>query len=278
MSLTRSIALAATLAAGLASSATGQSADTVVARVNGIEITLGHMIVLYERLPEEYRELPPEQLYDGILEQLVQQTALGSAAEDLSPRSLLMLENEERALRAQEVLSDAAETAVNEDAVQAFYDDAFAGADAELEYNANHILVETLEEAESLKAELDAGADFEEMAREHSIGPSGPNGGELGWFGQGMMVAEFEEAVIALDPGTVSDPIQTQFGWHLVKLNEVRDREAPALDEVRDQIEEQLRQTTIDALVDTALTSSTIERQEQEIDPSLLRDQSLLAE
>ena len=75
------------------------------------------------------------------------------------------------------------------------------------------------------------------MARTHSTGPSGPNGGELGWFGKGMMVAEFEEAVLAMDVGEVAGPVQTQFGWHVIKLNETRQTDAPSLDQVRPRVD-----------------------------------------
>jgi peptidyl-prolyl cis-trans isomerase C len=278
MFLTRSAALAAVFAAGMATSVQAQSADTVVATVDGTEITLGHMAVLYERLPEQYRQMPPSALYDGILEQLIQQAAVGAQLETLSTRGTLTLENEERALRASEVIREAAEGAVSDEAVQAVYDEMFGNAEAETEFNANHILVETEEEAAALKQEIEGGADFEALAQEHSTGPSGPSGGALGWFGMGMMVPPFEEAVAGMEPGEVSGPVQTQFGWHLIKLNETRDKEAPSLDEVRGQLEEQVRQDAIEAMVEQAVGDAVVERSEDQIDPALLQDQSLLAE
>jgi len=77
------------------------------------------------------------------------------------------------------------------------------------------------------------GADFATLAKERSTGPSGPRGGELGWFGTGQMVPEFEQAVIGLEDGAVSEPVQTQFGWHVVKRNDSRNKSAPSLDEVQ---------------------------------------------
>ena len=212
------------------------------------------------------------------MEQLIQQTALGAKLDGLSTAAELTLENEERALKATEVLEEAVAAALTDEAIQAVYDRQYGNAEPETEYNANHILVETEEEAARLKTEIDGGADFEEMARQHSTGPSGPNGGALGWFSKGMMVPQFEEAVIALEPGAVSGPVQTQFGWHLVKLNETRDKPAPEISMVRPELEEIVRGETIEALVESALAAVVVDRSAEEIDPSVLSDQSLLAD
>lgn len=191
---------------------------------------------------------------------------------------MLQLENEERALRAQEVIATAISEAVTEEALQAAYDALVSTAGPEVEYNASHILVETEEEALALLEEIQAGADFEEMAREHSTGPSGPNGGALGWFGPGMMVKPFEDAVVALSAGEVGGPVQTQFGWHLVKLNETRSKEVPTLDEMRGELAEEVRESKIGEIVESAMSMAEIERSNETIDPAVLSDQSLFAE
>ncbi len=87
---------------------------------------------------------------------------------------------------------------------------------------ASHILVDTKEQADSLKKQIDGGADFAALAEKHSSCPSSENGGDLGFFGRGMMVKPFEDAAFALSVGAVSGPVQTQFGWHLIKLTEKR--------------------------------------------------------
>ena len=282
MLLKRALPLAAALmiSAPAALMAEGHAdAETVVATVNGTEITLGHMIVLKQRLPAQYQQLPPDVLFNGVLDQLVQQTLLGQSGDDLSVGSVKTLENEERALRASEVIRGVAEGATSDEALQAAYDEAFAGAEPETEYNASHILVETEEEAAAIVTELEGGADFATLAQERSTGPSGPNGGQLGWFGMGAMVAPFEQAVVAMEPETISAPVQTQFGWHVIRLNEVRQMEAPTLDEVRDQLTEQLQRSAIEARIaelteGAEVTRSTVE----DIDPALLDDLSLLGE
>ena len=282
MLLKRALPLAAALmiSAPAALMAEGHAdAETVVASVNGTEITLGHMIVLKQRLPAQYQQLPPDVLFNGVLDQLVQQTLLGQSGDDLSVGSVKTLENEERALRASEVIRGVAEGATTDEALQAAYDEAFAGAEPETEYNASHILVDTEEEAAAIVTELEGGADFATLAQERSTGPSGPNGGQLGWFGMGAMVAPFEKAVVAMEPETISAPVQTQFGWHVIRLNEVRQMEAPTLDEVRDQLTEQLQRSAIEARIaelteGAEVTRSTVE----DIDPALLDDLSLLGE
>jgi len=150
--------------------------------------------------------------------------------------------------------------------------------DVSVEFNASHILVETEEEAQALIEALDGGADFAELAQEKSTGPSGPNGGQLGWFGPGMMVPEFENAVAGMEPGEVSAPVQTQFGWHVIKLNETRDQDIPELDEVRAELEAMVRNAAVEAEVDRLTGEADISRTEVEVDPALIRQTDLLEE
>ena len=274
-----SAACAAALFVALPAHAQDATADTVVATVNGTEITLGHMVATRARLPEQYAQLPPEVLFEGILDQLIQQTAIVANAGPLSKAGELTLQNERRALIVGETLTGVATAALTEEALEEAYEAAYAGAEPEEEYNASHILVETEERAAELLAEIQGGADFADMAREHSTGPSGPNGGDLGWFGTGMMVPEFEAAVVALEPGAVSEPVQTQFGWHLVKLNETRQKDAPTLAEVRDELVEQIQSDAITAAVEAATAGADIARPDiSAIDPSVLNDLGLLEE
>ncbi len=253
------------------------TADTVVATVNGQDITLGHMIVLRQRLPQQYQQLPPNVLFDGILDQLVQQTLLGQQVEALSTTSQIMIDNEDRALRATQEIRRVVDAAMTDEAIQAAYEETFGNAEPETEYNASHILVETEEEAAALVTELEGGADFAELAKEKSTGPSGPRGGELGWFGTGAMVAPFEEAVVALEAGAISAPVQTQFGWHVIKLNETRVKDAPPLEEVRAEIQETIQAQTVEARINELTESAEITRVTvEDVDPALLSDPSLL--
>lgn len=260
-----------------AEEATTASADTVVAVVNGEEITLGHVIAARFALPDDYQALPNEVLLPGLVEQLIQQTVLGQAIEEMSARAKIQLDNERRAIVATEKLDEVILGAVNDAKVQAAYEAAYANAEPTQEWNASHILVETEEEAQALVEELENGADFPALAREHSTGPSGPSGGELGWFSPGMMVEPFETAVTGMEVGNVAGPVQTQFGWHVIKLNEARMKGAPALEEVRGDLEAQLENDAVEQALSALLDAATIERSDVEsIDPDVLSDVSLL--
>lgn len=256
------------------------TADTVVATVNGTEITLGHMIIAHATLPEQYQQLPGDVLFKGILDQLIQQTALTqSLTTDVPKRIILSLENERRSLLAGEAIEGVLEGAVTETAVQEIYDAQFANAETEQEFNASHILVETEEDAAAIKVSLDGGADFAETAREKSTGPSGPGGGSLGWFASGAMVPDFETALMELAPGETSAPVKTQFGWHIIKLNETRDMAAPTIEEVRAQIVSQIQTEAVEARVKEVTDAATVDRSGEEgLDPVLLRNMDLLLE
>ncbi|MGB3246146.1 MAG: peptidylprolyl isomerase [Sulfitobacter sp.] len=248
--------------------------DTVVATVNGTDITIGHMIVARATLPEQYQQLPDDILFTGILDQLIQQTALADTFEgDLPARATLSIENETRSLTAGEVVEKMMANEVSEAELQAAYDEAYANAEPEQEYNASHILVETEEEAQAIKAELEGGADFAALAREKSTGPSGPSGGSLGWFGKGMMVPSFEAATVELEAGDISDPVQTQFGWHVILLNEVRSTEAPDIKDVREELEQQVRQTKVQTSIEAVTAAATVDKSGAEgIDATLLKN------
>jgi peptidyl-prolyl cis-trans isomerase C len=222
------------------------NAETVVASVNGKTITLGEMIMMKGSLPQQFAQLPDEMLFDGILNQLVQQALLAESIKTPPARVAIALKNEQRQLLAAEAIDALLAAQMSEDAIKAAYDAKYANAQPATEWNASHILVETEEAAADLAKQAREGADFAELAKAHSTGPSGPNGGQLGWFGAGMMVPAFEQAVAGMQAKHVSDPVQTQFGWHVIRLNETRVAAAPDLAEVRPEIEAELQQKLIE--------------------------------
>jgi peptidyl-prolyl cis-trans isomerase C len=169
---------------------------------------------------------------------------------------------------------------VTDEAIQAAYDESYGTEAPGTEYNAAHILVETEAEAQAIVAELEGGADFATIARERSKDPgSGAQGGDLGWFGPGMMVEPFEQAVVALEPGAVSAPVETQFGWHVIRLNETRPVPVPTLEEVRDQIAGELEQAAIEAAIAELQESADITQIEPgSIDPAVIGNIDLLEE
>jgi peptidyl-prolyl cis-trans isomerase C len=254
------------------------TADTVVATVNGTAITLGHMIVAREALPDQYKALPPDVLFKGILDQLVQQTALEQSMDGkLTRRDTLHLENEERGYVSARALEAVVRGAVTDAALQAAYDARFKDAAPQTEYNAAHILVADEAKAKELLAELEAGADFAELAKTHSTDTgSGAVGGDLGWFGLGMMVKPFEEAVVAAELGKVAGPVQSDFGFHLILVKETRVAAQPTLDDIRDELATEIEQQAIEAHVTEVTAAAAVETPGEGIDPALLGDLSLL--
>lgn len=266
------------LLAAMALPAVAQDADTVVATVNDRDITIGHMIVARATLPEQYQNLPDDVLFEGILDQLINQTLLSQSFEGEMPkRAILSLENETRSITAGEAIEELMESAISEESIQALYDAQIKDFVADEEYNASHILVETEEEAQAVIAEIEGGADFEATARDKSTGPSGPNGGNLGWFGAGAMVPSFEAAVVGLEVGGVSAPIQTQFGWHVIMLNDLRKTETPTLDELRGTIEAEVGTAAVEARIEKLTADANVDKKSLDgVDLGILQNLALV--
>lgn len=257
--------------------AEGESAETVVATVNGTQITLGQMIALRESLPPQYQSLPEDVLFKGIMDQLVQQEVLRQSVTELSARDRAMLENDTRGYVSGVAIQAIVEAAVTDEALQAAYDARFQGQPQATEYNAAHILVETEEEANALKDQLAGGADFATLAKENSIDPgSGSRGGDLGWFGVGMMVKPFEDAVLGATVGEVAGPIQTDFGWHLVLVKETRLMDHPTIDDIRDDLAAEIENAAIEAKISELQSSAAITREGEAIDPAILKNSALI--
>jgi peptidyl-prolyl cis-trans isomerase C len=257
--------------------AEGETADTVVATVNGTKITLGHMIALRETLPPEYQQLPDDVLFKGIYEQLIQQEVLAQSVTDLSPRALVTIDNDKRGLVSGLAIEGIVKEAVTDQAVQAAYDARFKDAKPQTEYNAAHILVDTQEAADKLKADLAGGADFAELAKANSTDTgSGANGGDLGWFGPGMMVKPFEDAVVAATVGEVTGPVQSEFGFHLILVKETRVADQPTLDQMRDELAAEVENAAITAKIEELTKGATVTREGEAIDPAILKNATLI--
>lgn len=254
------------------------TADTVVATVNGTDITLGELIILREKLPAQYQALPDDVLFKGLIDQAVQQTVLEqSVADATNKRDELWLKTETRSYMAGKALQTVVSGAVTDEALQAAYDETYANAPDANEYHAQHILVDSEEKAKELKAQIDGGADFGELAKANSTDQgSAVNGGDLGWFGLGMMVKPFEDAVVALEPNAVSEPVQSDFGWHIIKLNETRVAAKPTLEEVRDELAGQIEQKAVEAHITALTADAEVTRPGEGLDPALLKDATLL--
>ncbi len=246
--------------------------DTVLATVNGTEITVGHLIAAAQALPEQYRQLPPEVLFDGVLTQLVQQQVLADSVDGISAQVQIEMDNELRILQAGSAVQAFLDTAVTDEQIQARYDEQYSAENAQTEYNAAHILVATQDEAQAVLDRVNAGEDFAALAQELSTDTgSGANGGDLGWFTAEMMVQPFSDAVMVMEPGTIAGPVETQFGWHIIRLNEARPQAAPPLDMVRDQIRGELQSVAIEQHVSDLEAAATITKAEPgQYDPALV--------
>ena len=261
--------------------ASSYTIGSAAAVVDGVTLTLGELIAIRRDLPDQYQNLADQVLLDGLVEQLIGQMLLAQAATaaglEQNPVVAMTLLIQERAVLADAYLRQAVKTRATPEAVEALYRQAYLDAAPIDEVRAGHILVETEEQANALKAQLDAGADFAVLAGEHSTdtGNAG-KGGDLGWFVKPDMVPAFADAAFALEPGTISAPVKTNFGWHLIKLDERRERQPPALEEVRDTLlDEVVQQARIDTL-DELRMQSVITMPEPPLPPQSIRDDTLL--
>ena len=260
------------------SNVVAQDANTVLATVEDTNITLGHVIALQDRLTDQYKSLEDAVLFKGILDQLIQQAVLAKAIES-QKNSIVQYsyENELRAFLANTYISIISKDALNEKDIKNFYEANYSTSQSEKEFNAAHILLKTEAKALAVKKQIAAGKNFSDLAKNHSTGPSGSRGGDLGWFGKGAMVPAFEKAVLALEIGAVSDPIKTQFGWHIIKLNNSRLKTPPSLGDVRVEIERALKEKYISDKVRKITSAAKVVRAEVSIDPSIVRNIGLLS-
>jgi peptidyl-prolyl cis-trans isomerase C len=239
--------------------------ETVVATVGGEPVTEGDLSFAAEDLAQDLAQMPPEERRAFLLRVLIDMKVMAGAAKsagmDQTPIFAQRLKYlEERALR-RAYFADAIAGKVTEEAIRADYDAFVAQFKPQDEVHARHILVETKEEADAIKADLDGGADFAAFAKEKSIDPgSGANGGDLGFFAKGMMVPEFETAAFALvNAGDVSEPVQSQFGWHIIKLDEKRQSKPPTFEQVAPQIQQQVLMRVFNEKVEELMSDVKIE-------------------
>ncbi len=230
--------------------------DSLLATANGTEIRQSDLTAALDELPPPYNSLPAEQVAPLVLQQLILDQLLLDAARaaetDQSDRFQALLERERERLLRDVYLEQQINAELTEDRLQAAYDLYVQANPPEREIRARHILVEERETAESLIAELQDGADFAELARENSTGPTGPGGGDLGWFTDGMMVPAFSEAAFGLDVGSFPEtPVETQFGWHVITVTDQRETETPSFESVEPQLRDELSRTVAQELLDS---------------------------
>ena len=252
------------------------SEKTVLATVNGENITIGNVISFRSRLSEEYQSIEDNVLFDGILKQLIQQIILSQNVNSNSRKIKYALENQTRAFLSQELLGNLSEVEIVESEIKSLYEDFLVGVKEQKEFNASHILVETEGEAKKILESLKNGIDFSELAKKHSTGPSGAKGGALGWFGEGAMVPEFENAVTKLSVDEVSLPVVTQFGWHIIKLNEIRIIPIPGIEEIREDLITEIKKKKIEIEMNKLIDAADVVFKDLEFDSRIIREDSLL--
>ena len=269
------LTLSVTLA--LPAAAQDPSADTVLATVGGVNITLGDVIVTRDGLPDQYKSLPDDVLFKGILDQLVQQEALmQSLGATLTRKDTIAIADQRRNYLSNVALMAGIADAVTDASVQEAYNAKYKGTAPKLEYRAAHILVDSEDKAKALLAQISGGAAFADVAKANSTDGSAASGGDLGWFGTGAMVKPFEDAVVAAQVGKVVGPIKTDFGWHLILVSETRNAAAPALADVHDELAAQVQKDAIAAFIKAVTANTTITRADAGIDPAMIKAIGLL--
>src|SRR6516225_3327030 len=234
-------ALAGCLALALIAGPGRAADDPVLAKVNGVEIRKSDVALAEEELGPSLSQMDPATKNENVLSFLIDMKIVAKAAEDEKiadtdefKKRLTFTRNR---LLMDSLLGAKGKAATNDDAMKKVYEDASKQISGEQEVHARHILVETEDEAKAVKAELDKGADFAELAKKKSKDPGASDGGDLGFFTKDQMVPEFSAVAFSLEPGKISDPVKTQFGWHIIKVEEKRNRKPPEFDQVKGQIE-----------------------------------------
>ena len=268
--LLAALALAALLLAP--SAASRAEDDPVVARVNGVDIRQSDIAMADEEVGGTMPAMAPEQKREYLITYLTDVVVLAQSAEQQKlgdrPDVKRLLAFSRNKVLMETLLQNAAKAAQTDAEMHKVYDEAVKEMPPEQEVHARHILVDTEAEAKAIEAELKKGADFAEEAKKKSKDPGAANGGDLGWFTKEQMVPEFSDAAFKLDKGQISDPIHTQFGWHIIKVEDKRTKPTPAFDDVKSQVEKYIARRAQAQLVDGLRKTATIERLDKPQAPS----------
>ena len=215
--------------------------DKVLAKVNGAEIKQSDVAMAEEELAPSLAQMDPATKDENVLAFLIDMKIVAKAAEDKKVADTEEFKKRfaftRNRLLMDSLLASEGKAATTDAAMKQVYEDASKQIAGEQEVHARHILVETEDEAKAIAEELKKGADFAEFAKKKSKDPGASDGGDLGFFTKDQMVPEFSAVAFALEPGKISDPVKSQFGWHIIKVEEKRNRKPPEFDQVKAQIE-----------------------------------------
>ena len=236
-----------------------------MAKVNGRELRLSDVSEAAQSLPDEVRSMPPQVLYPMLLDQMVDREALVIEAQkeglDKDPQVQRAISRASDTVLQNAILSRTIAPSVTDAALHAKYDAEYANKPGEQEVHAQHILVDNEDQAKKIIEQLNKGGDFAALAKANSKDPAAQNGGDLGFFKKGDMVPEFATAAFALKPGQITQtPVHTQFGWHVIKVIEVRVAPPPPFDQAKDEIRQQIIQAGVKTELEKARVGLTIEK------------------
>lgn len=239
--------------------------DPVVASVNGKPIYRSAVIDFYGQLPPQMAQIPLEQILPGIINELAARKLLGEAAEKSkladTPAVKAQLQAAREQVLQQAYLDRQVKTEVTDAKLRARYAELIKQQPPQEEVHARHILAATEADANAALAEVKKGADFTEVSKKRSTGPTAATGGDLGFFTKDKMVPEFAEAAFKLQPGQVTEaPVKTQFGWHIIKVEARRKAEAPKFEDVRTQVYEIMSGEVVEKLVADLRKDAKIEQ------------------
>ncbi|MDH3580460.1 MAG: peptidylprolyl isomerase [Hyphomicrobiales bacterium] len=243
--------------------------DKVLARVGGVDITETDIVTARAEIGSEIASIPLKDRQRVLVEFLIENQLLAAAAEAEKMSETPGFDNRlkyyrRRALRDM-YFEKKVRDAVSEDSARKIYDDQVGQLKEETEVNARHILLKTEEDAFEAIERFNRGDDFAALAKELSQGPSKTQGGDLGYFTKGQMVKEFDEVVFKLKKGEVSEPVKTQFGWHVIKLEDKRQKKPPAFDDVKDRIVSALVQQKAQEVMQSLRAKADVEIVDPEI-------------
>jgi peptidyl-prolyl cis-trans isomerase C len=244
--------------------------DAVIARVNGVDITQSDLDFARSEVGPRLGNYRPEDRKRVLLEFVIENELMAGAGEKANLNKTetfpdRVAYHERRALR--DAFFDVSIAGgVSEDDAKKVYDDKIAKMKPEQQVHARHILVESELEAKEIKKRLKDGEDFAKLADEKSK-DTNAEGGDLGFFTKGQMLKPFEDAAFALDVGEISDPVQTQFGWHIIKVEEKRAQEPPSFDQVKQAIMTQL----VAQKAQTVVTGLRSDAEIEIVDPQIKR-------
>ena len=247
----------------------------IVANVNNEDISLETMIHAMNELPPEIQSQPFMSYYDDLLERVIdiklfaQEGKKMKLDEEPSVRAAIDFVIEKVLMQA--FLSKYVQENIKEENIKASYNNFIADETSREEIKASHILIDTESEAIDVINMLNDGDDFSELAKNKSTGPSGPSGGDLGWFKRGQMVPPFEKAAFSLNKNEITQiPVQTQFGWHVIKIFDKRIPEAPSYENMKSKLIQDLERKIVSKKIQDLRNDALIEKlSSSELEPLL---------